>query len=262
MLAMRYIKRLINFIVCAGVMYVASVSADQTLPDVVQKVKPSIVGVGIYNIMGRPKAKFRGTGFIVGNGKYVITNSHVVPELVEKDAKGYLAVFTQEKGLQKVRRAEKIARDIDHDLYLLRITGDPLPALELGDSSQVREGELYAFTGFPIGTVLGMYPATHRGIISAITPIVTPADSSYDLKQKAIRRLRSPYDVFQLDATAYPGNSGSPLYDPGTGAVVGVVNKVFVKETKEDALENPSGITYAIPVLYVHRLIKNAGLAF
>jgi S1-C subfamily serine protease len=54
-----------------------------------------------------------------------------------------------------------------------------------------------------------------------------------------------------LDATAYPGNSGSPLYIPETGEVVGVINKVFVKESREAVLEKPSGITYAIPVRYV-----------
>ena len=76
-----------------------------------------------------------------------------------------------------------------------------------------------------------------------------------------IKRLRDPYDVFQLDATAYPGNSGSPLYIPETGEVVGVINKVFVKESKEAVLEKPSGITYAIPVRYVKELLRDAGIA-
>ena len=52
----------------------------------------------------------------------------------------------------------------------------------------------------------------------------------------------------QLDATAYPGNSGSPLYDPASGKVVGVLNMVLVKESRENVLSQPSGITYAIPV--------------
>ncbi|MCP5157413.1 MAG: serine protease, partial [Ectothiorhodospiraceae bacterium] len=81
------------------------------------------------------------------------------------------------------------------------------------------------------------------------------------LNPTMIKRLRDPYDVFQLDATAYPGNSGSPLYDMATGAVVGVINKVFVKETKESILERPSGITYAIPARYVRALLTSAGVA-
>jgi S1-C subfamily serine protease len=75
-----------------------------------------------------------------------------------------------------------------------------------------------------------------------------------------VRRLsRGPFPVFQLDATAYPGNSGSPVYDPATGEVIGVVNMVFVKGTKEAALERPSGITYAIPSRYLVELLKSGG---
>ena len=75
-----------------------------------------------------------------------------------------------------------------------------------------------------------------------------------------VKRLRDPYDVFQLDATAYPGNSGSPLYEPRTGDVVGIINKVFVKETKENVLKDPSGITYAIPATHAEALMIKAGL--
>jgi S1-C subfamily serine protease len=71
--------------------------------------------------------------------------------------------------------------------------------------------------------------------------------------------MRDPYDVMQLDATAYPGNSGSPVFDQQTGRVVGVINSVLVKGNKEAALQKPSGITYAIPVRFVHELIKQAG---
>lgn len=64
--------------------------------------------------------------------------------------------------------------------------------------------------------------------------------------------------MFQLDATSYPGNSGSPLYDPASGAVVGVLNMVFVRGAKENALSNPSGISYAIPARYLEALIDAA----
>jgi S1-C subfamily serine protease len=64
--------------------------------------------------------------------------------------------------------------------------------------------------------------------------------------------------VFQLDATSYPGNSGSPVYDPASGEVVGVLNMVFVKGTKESALTNPSGISYAIPSRHLQALIDAA----
>ena len=127
-------------------------------------------------------------------------------------------------------------------------------------STSSLEGERVAFTGFPIGSVLGLYPATHRGIISAITPISIPSSSSRQLDAKKIRSLRDPLFVYQLDATAYPGNSGSPLYRPDTGEVIGILNMVFVKSTKEDVLSKPSGISYAIPVKHLHSLLQGLSL--
>jgi S1-C subfamily serine protease len=85
---------------------------------------------------------------------------------------------------------------------------------------------------------------------------VLPALNSKQLNVKMISQLqKSPYTVFQLDGTAYPGNSGSPVYDPETGIVYGIINMVFVKGMKESALSNPSGITYAIPANYVRDLL-------
>ena len=62
--------------------------------------------------------------------------------------------------------------------------------------------------------------------------------------------------VLQLDATAYPGNSGSPVYLPDTGEVVGILSSVFVKESKERVLSDPSGISYAIPIQHAQKLLK------
>ena len=49
--------------------------------------------------------------------------------------------------------------------------------------------------------------------------------------------------------------AGSPLYDPDSGEVIGVINMVFVKGTKEAALSQPSGITYAIPIQVLKELL-------
>lgn len=230
------------------------------LPDVIEKIKPSIVAIGTFQKTRRPPAIFRGTGFVVADGYHVVTNAHVPPEKLDSDKKEIVAVFAGKGQRLDMREAVKIAEDRDHDLVVLKITGPALPALILGDSNRVREGEIYAFTGYPIGMVLGLNAATHRGIVSAITPVVIPQLSSQLLDKKVVARLTAPYDVFQLDATAYPGNSGSPLYSPNTGQVVGIINKVFVQETKETAIQKPSGISYAIPVVHIHELLKKAGL--
>ncbi|MDX1654994.1 MAG: serine protease [Candidatus Competibacteraceae bacterium] len=217
------------------------------LPQVIEGVRPSVVGVGTVQQTRRPPADFRGSGFVVGDGQHVVTNAHVVPDRLNSQRNEFLAVFAGRGKRFETRRASTVAVDRVHDLALLKIEGRPLPALRLGNSDRVREGESVAFTGFPIGVVLGLFPATHRGIIAAITPVAFPVPSAGQLDPALIRALRDPYDVFQLDATAYPGNSGSPLYEADTGRVIGVINKVFVKSTKEAVIQDPSGITYAIP---------------
>lgn len=227
------------------------------LTKVIEQVKPSIVGVGTFEQTRSPPINFLGTGFAVGDGRHVITNAHVVQAALQTDKKESFIVMVGQGKEGQAREAQRVAVDAEHDLALLKISGEPLPVLQLGDSGTIREGKAVAFTGFPIGMVLGLYPVTHRGIVSALTPVVQPGLSSKQLDEKMIKRLRdSAYTVFQLDATAYPGNSGSPLYDPETGTVYGIINMVFVKGTKETALSQPSGITYAIPGNYLRDLLS------
>ena len=230
------------------------------LPATIERVKPSIVGVGTVQKTRRPPYKIVGTGFVVADGHYVITNAHVIPEELNTAELEYLAVFAGKDKQMNIRQAIAVRVDEVHDLALLKIEGKSLPALSLGQSSRVREGEEYAFTGYPLGMIFGLYPVTHRGIISSIVPVALQANAASQLDPAQIRRLRKSYKVFQLDATAYPGNSGSPLYDPGSGKVVGIINKVFVKEGRENILAKPSGITYAIPSDFAKKMLKQAGL--
>jgi len=230
------------------------------LREVVERIKPSVVAVGSYQSTRRPPANLRGTGFIVADGLHVITNAHVLPENLNTARREMLGVFIGRGQRTELRQAKKVAVDDEHDIAILRIPGPSLPALALGDDSTVREGESVAFTGFPIAPVLGLYPVTHRGIVSSITPAAVAPTSSRLLDNKMIHRLEENYSVFQLDATAYPGNSGSPLYGVETGDVIGIVSSVFVKETKEKILQDPSGISYAIPIRYAKALMTKAGL--
>lgn len=226
----------------------------------IERVKPSIVAVGTFERIRNPEFLLRGTGFAVGDGSLIATNDHVIPALVDSEHGEMIAVAVPSSGTAvQVRRARKIASEPSADLALLKIDGPPLPALRLGDSDRVREGEIFLFTGFPIGTVLGLIPATNRAMISAITPITIPAANAGELNARAIRQLAAgAYPVFQLDGTAYPGNSGSPLYHPTSGDVVAIVNMVFVKGTKESALSHPSGISYAIPANKLKDLLDHS----
>lgn len=249
------------FILIGIIFWISGVSAqDQHLAKTIQKIKPSIVAVGTFMPTRSPRASFRGTGFVVGDGNLIVTNAHVLPDSLNIEKLEKLAIFIRKGKQNKMAVVEKLAIDTRHDIAILKMLNGRMTPLVLGDTSLVQEGQSFAFTGYPIGMVLGLFPVTHQGIISAITPMVIPMIKARQLNAKLMKRLREPYDVFQLDATAYPGNSGSPLYHIKTGDVIGVINKVFVKESKEAVLSKPSGITYAIPIQHVKQLLVEKGL--
>jgi S1-C subfamily serine protease len=230
--------------------------AQAEFVDVVADVKASVVGIGIHTPTSRPQNILRGTGFVIGDGHYVVTNAHVLPTELDESLLQKMAVFIGSGKKAKVRQAEIIVTSELYDLAILKLSGSALPAMTLADEKFRGDGTYVAFTGFPIGTVLGLYPVTHRGIIASTTPTVVPAQAAEQINLKMLKRMRNPYLAYQLDATAYPGNSGSAMYDMKTGEVLGVINKVFVQATKEAVISHPSGITYAIPVKYLHQILR------
>ncbi len=242
----------------ALIILVLAAPAHADVADMLPSIKPGVVGVGTFNPTGRPPANLQGTGFAVLDGHYVVSCAHIFAKPLDSEKNETYVVFVARDRQVSVRTAVLVASDKSSDLALLKIAGDPLPALKLGDSSHAREGWQLYFTGYPIGSILGLNPSTHRAGLAAIIPIFTPVAAASQLNARAIKQAASPYEVFELDAVAYPGNSGSPVWHPDTGEVLGVVNSVYVKGSKEAALTAPSGISYAIPVKYVHRLLERA----
>jgi S1-C subfamily serine protease len=254
-------KQLAVVFALSGIFFYTPLHAD--LPSTIAKVKPAVVIVGTYKATNSPRFNLRGTGFTVGHagvrsGNLVITNAHVLeqPSEADVDARVVIQVRTSLNELQ-MRSAVVLEVDKVHDLALLRFEGPPVSALSVGDSDAVQEGQAIAFTGFPIGGALGFSPVTHRGMVSSIAAAALPTPSARGLNEKTIRSLRGgDFNVFQLDGTAYPGNSGGPMFDPDTGAVLGVLNMVFIKGTRESALSAPSGISYAIPSKFILELLQ------
>ncbi len=229
------------------------------LPEAVAALKPSVVAVGTYDALANPRFNFRGTGFIVGDGRQLATNAHVIPDEAALRQRLVLQIAGNRNATgdraPETRQLTVLAVDPVHDLALLQIAGAPLPAVTLADGG-AREGQAVAFTGFPIGGLLGFSPVTHRATISSITPIALPPPNARQLDAAAVSRLRQgPFDIYQLDGTAYPGNSGGPLFDADTGQVLGIVNMVLVKGSRESVLSQPSGISYAIPVRFLRDLL-------
>jgi len=237
------------FVVCCSSSY-----SMEDLPETIKKIKPSIVGVGSYDPLAAPRMVIQGTGFAVKSGHHIVTNTHVIAP-IQKTDNLKLVVFVGIGKNAKIYAANPVLQNDTYDLAILKVEGVQLSPMTIS-AVEAFEGEQVAFTGFPIGAVLGLFPVTHRGIISSVTPIAIPASTSKRLTADLVKRLRKPYFVYQLDATAYPGNSGSPLYNQNSGEVVGIINKVFVKKTKEAVISDPSGITYAIPATFLKQMLK------
>lgn len=245
-------------ILLAACVAMPAAHGSERLPELVTSVKQSIVGVGTFQALRRPPLDLKGTGFAVHDGQYVVTNFHVLPHELANDQKERLVVVVGSGRSYHQRDAEIVEIDVTHDVVLLKITGEPVPPVRLGSGALLRDGTRVAITGYPIGSVLGLYPVTHVGYVAAISPIRIPQVDSRLLDTRMI--LRNPFDVYQLDITAFPGNSGSPLYDTTTGRVEAILNSTFIKETKERALSDPTGISFAIPIIYVHEILRKAGL--
>jgi S1-C subfamily serine protease len=255
-----FIRKLLLLKALLGLSLVLITNANShSIIEVVAKVKPSVVGIGLYDALGVQTHQLRGSGFVFGDGTLVATNYHVISQKLDPQKVQYHIVFSGTGRKPKIHRAEIIAKDIDHDLAILKLSSALTP-IKLARSNYVDDGTEVLLTGFPIGAVLGLYPATHRGIVAATTPDVIPTAHSSRLSIKMLDRLEKKFMIYQLDITAYPGNSGSPLYAADSGEVIGILNKVFVKESKETVLEKPSGISYAIPVKYLTQLAKRQGI--
>ncbi|MBT3067060.1 serine protease [Rhodoferax sp. U11-2br] len=234
------------------------------LASTVARVKPAIAIVGTYKATNSPRFALRGTGFVVAEGSQsqgnrLVTNAHVLVPPADADPEASLVVqLRTDNNSWQSRPAKVLEVDALHDLALLRFDGPASAAFKVRSSDTVQEGQSVAFMGFPIGGALGFSPVTHRALVSSIAPAALPTPTASQINPKLIRSVRSnsPFDIFQLDGTAYPGNSGGPLFDPDSGEVLGVVNMVLIKGTRESALSNPSGISYAVPSRYVLELLE------
>ena len=242
----------------AALWAVAAQAADEAA-QTVERIRPSIVAVGTLQATRQPQFRFHGTGFAVADGTLIATNADVVPrELASgQDPEQVVVVLPARRPTERVvRRARVVTTLAEQDLALLKLDGPALPPLALGDSDRVHDGQSYFFTGFPVGGALGLIPVTHRALVGAVAPVVLPAANANQLDPRVIRQTQSgSFDIFQLDAVAYPGNSGSPLYDSATGEVIGIVNMTVARSTRESALPQPTGIAYAVPVRYLREMI-------
>ena len=110
------------------------------LPDTIDKIRPSIVGIGTYEATRAQPLVLQGTGFVVADGRHVVTNYHVISNELDIAKKEHLVVLIGHGNRGRRYRLTKVALDPDHDLALLSFAGPVQPALRINQSKLVREG--------------------------------------------------------------------------------------------------------------------------
>ncbi len=233
--------------------------AGQQAIDVIAKAKPSLVAIGTHDSLRQPATELLGTGFVVADGLHILTALHVFNSRGSAPG-GRLTAIVGSGEDGEIRAVTKIAEDKANDIVLLKMEGRALPPMAISDAAMAPEGTDVLLSGFPIGAVFGLYPASHRAMISAHTRISRPAPSGGDLTPDRIRALQRNGLVYQLDGTTLPGNSGGPVIALETGKVIGVVNSSYVQEMKDGPAAEVSGIGFAIPIAAAIDLLKSAGL--
>lgn len=217
-----------------------NVSGDMTVAEAIaEKALPSVVGItttyqssyssgSYFDFFGwgnsRPysyDASAVGTGFIIDEAGYILTNSHVINDGT------YKSVVVSLYDGQEVD-GEVLWNDSSLDLAIVKIEAQNLKAVEIGDSDAIKIGSYAAAIGNPLG--LAFERSMSQGIISGLhRTIQVSSDGSSSTTME---------DLIQTDATINSGNSGGPLFN-SKGQVIGI------NSAKASSGE---GMGFAIPI--------------
>jgi S1-C subfamily serine protease len=186
---------------------------------VVERVGPAVVSIGVKKPVRarRPAPSFEqegaGSGFVIAPDGYVLTNHHVIDGAREIEV-----------GLTDGSEwsAQLVGGDPATDLAVVRVGANGLPAAELGDSDQLKVGQLV----IAIGNPYGFQNTVSTGVVSAL---------GRSLRGESGRLIEN---VIQTEAPLNPGNSGGPLVD-SRGRVVGV-NTAIIRMAQ--------GLSFSVPV--------------
>ena len=207
---------------------VAITPATETVSQIVQNVKPSVVSIKAEGSSGSGT----GSGFIFREDGYIVTNNHVAAPAVNS---GKLTVYLEDKTSFV---AKLVGRNASYDLAVLKIDATGLKPVNIGDSSAINVGDLTVAFGSP----LGLTGTVTSGIVSAINRPVT-AGGADD---------QSFISAIQTDAAINPGNSGGPLVN-GQGQVIGVNSAIA---TLGNGTQSGSiGLGFAIPINQAQRIV-------
>ena len=200
--------------------------------DIVNAVSPATVSISVISVDAGKESKISsGTGFIITEDGYIVTNRHVVV-LADETVSTYYVTAILPDG-EKPVRVKVIGSDEQTDIAVLKAdSGRKLPCVTLGDSDKIQSGELAIAIGNAMGSLddtvtVGVVSATNRELI------------------------RNGYyvETIQTDAAINPGNSGGPLIN-SFGEVIGITNAKMITSTSEN-------LGFAIPINSVKTVIES-----
>ena len=187
--------------------------------NVVNQAKPAVVEITneqtSVSQLSEPVPVGTGSGFIYDNQGHILTNNHVVQGAQS------LVVTLPDGRTFKGNDVKLVGTDPLTDLAVLQITGDNLPVIQVGDSSQLQVGQWVVAVGYALG--LEGQPTVTQGVVSALNRSVQEPSDSSNSNPFSQSQTAGPYlfDVIQTDAAINPGNSGGPLVTLD-GTVVGI----------------------------------------
>lgn len=203
-----------------------------SVTEIAKKATPSVVGIrsivtgariSIFNY-NKGQARAEGSGIIISEDGYIVTNYHVVSLADNKNSGSQYIALEVVLSDERQARATYIGGDVRSDIAVIKIDLDNLPVAELGDSSELEVGETVVAIGNPLG--LEFAGSVTAGVVSALDRLIVTGNS--------VLRL------IQTDAAINPGNSGGALVN-SRGQVIGI-NSLKVSAA---GLE---GLGFAIPI--------------
>jgi len=230
-------------------------SRRNIITETVKNVSPSIVGINVIEIREykdpffsffddpffqrffgnrgtyNQEVKGLGSGYIISSDGYIVTNDHVAG-----NATKITVTLTDGRSFD----AKIIGSDNASDICLLKIDGDDLPFVTLGNSDDIIIGEWVIALGNPFGLFeLNDKPTVTVGVISATGMNLDAINNRYYL------------NMIQTDASINGGNSGGPLVN-SLGEVIGMNTLIFTSGNSSGSI----GLGFAIPVNKIKRIIE------
>ena len=195
--------------------------ADNSITSIADSTLPTVVSISVES----SSESGTGSGFVVREDGYIVTNNHVVE--TASGADGSISVQFDDGA---VKDATLVGTNASYDLAVIKVDANGLPTASIGDSEKVAVGD----TVVAVGSPLGLSGTVTSGIISALNRPVTAGgqgETSY-------------INAIQTDAAINPGNSGGPLVN-AAAQVIGVNSAIASLGTSSEA--GSIGLGFAIP---------------